>query len=151
MSDDYVDDATFLAVMGTFPSGVTVVTTRDGEGAPAGFTCSAICSVSRKPPLLLACVNDRSPALRTIRESGLFAVNFLRDNREGISTTFASPGLRFESVIWHPTRRLGLPWLPQDTIAYADCRAWRIIEAGDHAVLIGAVVDGLVRDEVSAR
>jgi flavin reductase (NADH) len=144
-----VDEATFRSIMSAFPSGVTVVTTVDADGAPAGLTCSAVCSVSQAPPLLLVCVNGRSAVLRTIRHNGVFAVNFLRDNRERVSALFASPGTRFSSVTWQPTRRLGLPWLPLDTIAYADCRVWRAVEAGDHTVLIGSIVDGQAREEVS--
>ena len=52
-----VDDVRkFRNALVTFATGVTVVTTRDGEGAPQGFTANSITSVSLNPPLILVCV-----------------------------------------------------------------------------------------------
>ena len=43
----------FRAVLGRFPSGVTVVTTKAVDGSDQGMTVSAFCSVSLEPPLVL--------------------------------------------------------------------------------------------------
>ena len=51
---------TFIAAMGQAATGVTVVTT-DGRAGRLGVTVSAMTSVSADPPLLLICVNRRSP------------------------------------------------------------------------------------------
>lgn len=51
----------FRKIMGTHPTGVTVVTARDPGGEPVGLTVSAFTSVSLDPPLVLACI-DRSAA-----------------------------------------------------------------------------------------
>ncbi|NGO67602.1 flavin reductase family protein [Streptomyces sp. SB3404] len=132
--------------MGALPSGVTVVTTLDPQAAPHGFTCSAACSVSQDPPLLLVCVHSRSRVLREMLATGAFAVNILRDRREWVSAHFASrAGDRFASVAWQPSGRLGLPWLPDHTVACAECRLDSAITAGDHTVVIGTIVGGEAR------
>lgn len=142
-AEDAVDPDVFRSIMSAFPSGVTVVTTLDHTGRPLGLTCSAACSVSLSPPLLLACIHRESHVLQAITADGRFIVNFLRDSREWISSLFASKQAdRFRSVSWQPSRQSGLPWLPVDTIAFADCRVAGVIEAGDHTIVIGAVVDG---------
>ena len=138
-----VDPATFRAIMGAFPTGVAVITSYDAAGHPRGLTCSALCSVSMDPPLLLLCVNGTSGALRAIRESDGFVVNFLREGRDWLSQLFASPSPdKFSRVAWRRSASTGLPWLAEDTIAHADCRLVSDVEAGDHAILIGLLVSG---------
>jgi len=138
-----VDPATFRAIMGAFPTGVAVVTCYDDAGLPRGLTCSALCSVSMDPPLLLLCVNGGSGALRAIRDSNGFVVNFLREGRDWLSQLFASPSPdKFSQVTWRRSAATGLPWLAEDTIAHADCRLVSDVEAGDHAILIGLLVSG---------
>jgi flavin reductase (DIM6/NTAB) family NADH-FMN oxidoreductase RutF len=142
-----VDAATFRGVMSSFPSGVGVVTTLDEGGQPRGFTCSAICSVSLDPPLLLVCVDLRSGSLRAIRHSNGFVVNFLGKDAASVSQAFASPrDDKFGVVEWEPNGCSGLPVLNADALAYADCRLEREILAGDHAIVIGCIRDGGVPD-----
>jgi flavin reductase (NADH) len=143
-----LDAATFRSVMSAFPSGVTVVTTLGAGGVPLGVTCSATCSVSLDPPLLLVCLNRNSRVLSALVDRGEFIVNFLRDSRESTSSLFASSTTnRFETAVWQPSRRGGLPLLSADTIAYAECAVTGVVDAGDHAIVIGAAVDGTVHDD----
>ncbi|RBQ20091.1 flavin reductase [Spongiactinospora rosea] len=143
VADGCVDDDAFLAIMSAFPSGVTAVSTLDEHDQPVGLTCSAACSVSKSPPLLLVCIHNASRVLRSILDRELFLVNFLRDHREHISSLFASGADdRFTEIVWRPSRGAGLPWMPLDTIAYAECRVVHALRAGDHTIVIGAIVDG---------
>jgi flavin reductase (NADH) len=138
-----VDPVTFRRIMSAVPTGVAVVTSFDTAGTPRGLTCSALCSVSVDPPLLLLCVNSGCGSLRAIRASNGFVVNFLRAGRDSISQLFASPSPdKFARVRWRRSASTGLPWLTEDTIAHADCRLVSDIEAGDHCILIGVLVSG---------
>jgi flavin reductase (NADH) len=138
-----VDPVTFRSIMSAFPTGVAVVTSFDTSGTPRGLTCSALCSVSIDPPLLLLCVNSTSGALQAIRASNGFVVNFLREGRDSISQLFASASSdKFSRIRWRRSAITGLPWLEEDTIAHADCRLVSDIEAGDHSILIGVLVSG---------
>jgi flavin reductase (NADH) len=138
-----VDPVTFRSIMSAFPTGVAVVTSFDTSGIPRGLTCSALCSVSIDPPLLLLCVNSSSGALQAIRASNGFVVNFLREGRDSVSRLFASPSPdKFSRIRWQRSAITGLPWLVEDTIAHADCRLVSDIEAGDHSILIGILVSG---------
>ncbi|MFD7707404.1 flavin reductase family protein [Streptomyces sp. NPDC059785] len=139
---DQVDLQTFRSVMGSLPTGVSVVTSVTGDGEPRGLTCSAVCSVSASPPLLLVCVKQPSATLAAIHQSSVFAVNFLSAEMAETARTFASPvPERFAGVPWTPGKRTDAPLL-HSTVAYAECILTSSHLAGDHQVLIGRLVNG---------
>jgi len=129
-------------VMGSFVSGVAVVTTRTPDGEPHGLTCSAVCSVSADPPLLLACIRTPSRTMDVLRETGVFAVNFLDSQAREVSQRFSEQEQdRFDGIPWHPGPARGVPVLDR-VLAHAECSTWQLIETGDHVVVIGLLVGG---------
>jgi flavin reductase (DIM6/NTAB) family NADH-FMN oxidoreductase RutF len=134
-----VDRATFFASMAAFPTGVTVVTTVNGEGRPLGLTCNAFTSVSAEPPLVLVSVDRGSNTLPALLETRRFVVNFLAAGRGDLATACAGKGVdKFAQIAWTPSAH-GLPVLEDDSIAYVVCDLAGEIEAGDHVLLLGAV------------
>ncbi|MFF0861361.1 flavin reductase family protein [Nonomuraea sp. NPDC003560] len=140
-----VDADTFRTVMGSFASGVCVVTTTGGDGSPRGFTCSAVCSVSADPPLLLSCVSNKSGTLTAVLARGRFAVNMLDHRARRVSQVFASPVPdKFDRVRWDRGPVSGMPVLA-DVVAYAECELERAVTTGDHTLLVGRLVGGNLR------
>src|SRR5882762_11022829 len=72
-----LDKSEFCRTCAKFPTGVTVVTVLDREGAPHGMTASSFTSVSLDPPLILVCVDHRSNVLEHLRRSEHLAINVL--------------------------------------------------------------------------
>jgi flavin reductase (DIM6/NTAB) family NADH-FMN oxidoreductase RutF len=137
-----LDRATFFGLMSGFPSGVTIVSTVDEHGQPRGLTCTATCSLSAQPPLLLVSLDNRSGTLAALRNSRRFVVNYLLAGRGELSNRFATPGVdRWKEAAWRPNRH-GLPVLYADSLAYTECRLVQTIEAGDHTIVIGRVEGG---------
>jgi flavin reductase (DIM6/NTAB) family NADH-FMN oxidoreductase RutF len=137
-----VDKATFFALMSAFPTGVTVVATLDELGQPRGLTCTAVCSLSAEPPLLLVCIDKRSNTLAALRHTRGFVVNYLLAGRGELSNHFATRGPdKFLHIPWRPTRA-GLPWLYADSLAYAECGVVGEVDGGDHVIFIGRVDGG---------
>ncbi|GAA1629745.1 flavin reductase family protein [Catellatospora bangladeshensis] len=135
-----VDMDTFRAVMGSLPSGVCVVTSVDDEGRPQGLTCSAVCSVSGDPPMLLACVKAPSRTLDAILARKRFAVNFLDADAQAVSALFASPVEdKFGSVAWDDAS--GMPQL-RAAVATAQLIVHDTVQAGDHVIVLGRMVEG---------
>lgn len=133
-----VDAETFRRALGSFASTVTVVTTATADGRRFGLTATAFTSVSLAPPLVLVCIDRRSESLPAVRETGVFAVNFLAADEEALSRRFASPGPdKFEGLI---TERAvtGSPLLPGG-VGWVDCRVVQVVDAGDHVVFLGEV------------
>jgi flavin reductase (DIM6/NTAB) family NADH-FMN oxidoreductase RutF len=133
----------FREMFAALPTAVAVVTAIGADRVPRGLTCNAICSVSMSPALLLVCVDKRSRTLPAIVSARTFVVNFLADGREWLSDRFAGkePG-KFDGIHWSPSRAAGgAPILVDDVVAAAECLLERAIEAGDHWIFLGEVVD----------
>ena len=143
-----IDPSQFRRVMGHFAAGVTVVTTLRADGAPAGLTVSAVCSVSLNPTLVLACVDRGSESHPAIRQSGVFAVNVLREGEgETLARRFGtSDGDKFRGVGFH-AEHTGAPVL-DDALAWLDCRVRDAHEAGDHTIFVGEVEAADTREGV---
>ncbi|MGI9435396.1 MAG: flavin reductase family protein [Geminicoccaceae bacterium] len=125
---------------GSFITGVTVVTTVDGSGQPLGFTANSFSSVSLDPPLLLVCPGRFLTSFSVFEACSAFAVSVLAEGQEDISNTFASfKGDRFREVAWSPDVH-GVPVI-DGAAAHFSCKTSKVIPAGDHVVLIGAVQD----------
>jgi flavin reductase (DIM6/NTAB) family NADH-FMN oxidoreductase RutF len=123
---------------GTFMTGVTVVTTTDATGQPIGFTANSFSSVSLDPPLLLVSIAKSSQNYATFAAGKGFAINILSEGQKDVSNTFARPVEdRFSTVQWQIGPH-GAPIL-NGVAAWFDCSLHQIIDAGDHAILIGQV------------
>jgi len=132
----------FRRVLGHFCSGVTVITTMDAEGRPAGLTASAFTSVSLNPPLILVCVSHDAHSYAALAGATHFAVNILAAHHEAVSTRFATkparhPSEKFEGVDFCKSA-LGLPVL-SDSLAALECAVVHAYPAGDHTIFVGRV------------
>ena len=131
-------------VLGSFATGVTIVTALDAMRHPRGMTANSFTSVSLQPPLVLVCVATESFMWRTFAAAGYFAVNVLSGHQIALSKRFAERHSdRFDGVDWSPGVT-GAPVL-EGVLAHLECRRYRDIEAGDHMILLGEVV-GFDRD-----
>ncbi|MET8011856.1 flavin reductase family protein [Streptomyces sp. NPDC005271] len=142
-----VDGARFRTLMGSLMSGVSILTTARADNTPIGMTCSAVCSVSAEPPLLLACVQTPSSTLEAITDRGSFAVNFLDAEANGTSDLFAGrvPD-KFAEIEWCLSELTGTPLLGS-SVAHAECAVHRLVEAGDHVIVLGRIVAGEARPD----
>lgn len=123
---------------GAFMTGVTVVTTKDEDGNPLGFTANSFSSVSLDPPMLLVCLANSSSNYDVMVNAPSFAVNILSEDQKDLSNTFASKVEdRFAGTSWKEGP-LGSP-IFNDLSAWFDCEMHQVVDAGDHAILIGEV------------
>src|SRR5574341_975136 len=131
-----VDAHAFRRAMSLFATGVTVLATDAGEGAPIGMTANAITSVSLNPLLLLVCVEKIANIAPHLLENDGFSLSILNENQADLSDFFAgrwrgaSPP-RFSFTDWQ-----GGPLLA-DCVAAVGCRRYQVVEGGDHWIVIG--------------
>lgn len=124
--------------MGTFATGVTVVTGLD-ENGPVGFACQSFASVSLEPPLVLFCADHRGRAWPRIRESGRFCVNVLAEDQTDVCGRFGSSrGKKYDGLDWDLSR-WGTPSL-RGVLMRAHAEVYEVHTAGDHDVVIGRVL-----------
>ena len=131
----------FLEAMADAATGVTLVTT-DGPAGRFGVTVSAFASVSADPPMLLACINRKSPAAAAITANGGFCVNVLTAAQSFLADVFAGRSERFAPYDFGCAdwRRAEGGWRLVDSVASFVCALDREISAGSHQVLIGRVL-----------
>lgn len=142
-----IESDLFRRVMGSFASGVTIVTTLDAQGEPRGFTASGVSSLSLEPRLLLVCVNRQSATLEAVEHSKSFVVNILADHQRDLAHLFAArQPAKFTGVPWQPGTT-GAPILP-GVLAHAECRLHSVQPGGDHVIILGEVVAAEAGDAV---
>lgn len=132
--------AGFKAALGSFASGVNVITMWDSDRRPLGMTATAFSSVSADPLLVLVCIHRATRTYEHIAQSKRFGVNILGSVAREVSDYCARPGA---------DKHLNESWLSTDSewqcpalsgaLAFLDCEVDQNVRAGTHAVLIGAV------------
>lgn len=136
-----MDEFRFRDLCGRFATGVTVVTTFDADGAPAGMTVNSFASVSLDPPLISIAIDHAASAFAVLQQAERWTVNILEAHQEVLSRRFSAVGAdRFDGVGWRrgPDNEL----LLDGALAWVVCTRWQRLEAGDHTLLIGQVVGG---------
>lgn len=133
-----IDSKDLRKAFGSFMTGVTVVTTRESNGTLRGFTANSFCSVSLDPPLLLVCINKAAASCEAFSGAPGFAVNILSEAQKEISGIFASKRPDKFEVAEFTFSNNGHPLLA-GSVAWFDCTRHRLVEAGDHVILIGRV------------
>ena len=139
-TDSRLDSRELRNAFGSFATGVTIVATREADGTPRGLTANSFSSVSLEPPLLLVCIAKSALSLRVFREAPCFSVNILEHSQTEVSRIFASQiADKFDRVPWE--RGVSDVPLLHGSLARFSCETDRQIDAGDHAILLGKIVD----------
>jgi flavin reductase (DIM6/NTAB) family NADH-FMN oxidoreductase RutF len=140
-ADAFVMD--FKESMARVSSTVIVVTTRTHAG-PYGTTVTAFMSLSVNPPMIVVSLDRGSQLLARIRAVSRFGVNVLSHDQADIARTFARKGSeKFAGVPWALDR--GLPRL-DGTASWLSCSAARLVDGGDHILVIGVVEAAEISD-----
>ena len=133
-----IDPRDFRNALGTFATGVMIVTAMSADGRPYGITCNSFASVSLNPPLVLWSLGMFSQGLPIFQNASHFTVNVLDASQQGLAMQFArSSGDKFAGVKWSPG--LGNAPVLADVAASLQCRATNRYYGGDHVIFLGAV------------
>jgi flavin reductase (DIM6/NTAB) family NADH-FMN oxidoreductase RutF len=133
-----IDPRDFRNALGTFATGVTIITAIAPDGRPYGLTCNSFASVSLNPPLVLWSLGLYSSSLGAFQSASHFAVNILGATQQELANKFAkSSDDKFIGVAWTPG--LGKAPLLADCVANFQCRAANRYYGGDHVIFLGAV------------
>jgi flavin reductase (DIM6/NTAB) family NADH-FMN oxidoreductase RutF len=133
-----VSEHEFRHALSRFPSGVTVVTTRNAAGHAYGITVSAFCSVSLVPPMVLVCIEKITASHGAIAEANAFVVNILHESQRALSDRFAEPAADKFSDVATQQSNAGIPML-LDALANLECRLAHAYDGGDHTIFVGEV------------
>lgn len=130
----------FKKAMGNYPTGVTVVTAFDENNKPIGLTVNSFASVSLDPLLILWSIDNRVSTYESFLKTDKFSINILASDQSDLCTLFSSRVEdRFGQCDWKESD-LNLPIL-SDALAVLQCKTFKKVEAGDHTIMIGEVID----------
>jgi 3-hydroxy-9,10-secoandrosta-1,3,5(10)-triene-9,17-dione monooxygenase reductase component len=129
----------YRRALAQFATGVTVVTTRGGDGTPVGLTVNSFNSVSLDPPLVLWSLALRASSVAAFKDCSHYAINVLAGHQLEIAQRFATRGAdRFGPGDWHDGPH-GVPVLDGCVATFVARSLSRHLE-GDHLILVGKVV-----------
>jgi 3-hydroxy-9,10-secoandrosta-1,3,5(10)-triene-9,17-dione monooxygenase reductase component len=132
------DPDRFRAVMGSFATGVAVITSID-DGEPAGMTVNSLTSVSLDPPQLLVCLKRGTRTADAVSARGWFAAHVVGRDSDRLATRFARPGGDRFGGLRVPVDEFGLPVL-SGVVARLVCRAEATHDGVTHDIVVGRVV-----------
>jgi 3-hydroxy-9,10-secoandrosta-1,3,5(10)-triene-9,17-dione monooxygenase reductase component len=130
----------FRNALGSFATGVTIVTTLSADGTDVGVTANSFNSVSLDPPMILWSLGKNSTSLDAFMEAEHFAVHVLAMAQESLSGRFAKSNTDKFHGLTVERGRDGIPLLP-GCAARFQCRTAYRHEGGDHIIIVGVVDD----------
>ncbi|HVZ42215.1 MAG TPA: flavin reductase [Ramlibacter sp.] len=140
LPNETIDPKMLRSALGTFPTGVAVMTTKGADGRPVGLTCNSFNSVSLDPPLVSWSLRLASSNLQAFTASDAFTVNILAEDQTELSSRFARKDIadKFAGVPWR--EGLGGAAVLEGCVASFQCEKFAAHVAGDHVLFLGKVV-----------
>lgn len=124
--------------LGTYPTGVTVITTSRGHKNYVGLTANSFTSVSLDPAVILWSLRAASPSYLAFSSAPTFCVNILSERQTDLSRRFATP---MEDKFKDVPLVEGLDGVPvlKDVVAHFECKRTGEHIEGDHVIFLGTV------------
>ena len=135
-----IEQQQFRNAMSRLGAAVNIITT-DGPAGRAGFTASAVCSVTDTPPTLLVCLNRSASVWPVFQQNDVLCVNTLASDHETLSGLFGGKTPmedRFRAAQWSALTT-GSPVLAGAVISF-DCKITHSVAVGTHEILFCEVL-----------
>lgn len=133
------DTRAFRQALGSFPTGVAVITALSHTDKPVGITVNSFTSVSLEPPMVLWCIDKKSDRYSIFTKAKGYTISVLGTAHEDVSSRLAKPGSHSLENIPLIETELGPPAL-SDALAFFECASEAVYEGGDHGILVGRVL-----------
>lgn len=130
--------------MSKFATGVTVVLAENNKNVH-GMTANAFMSVSLNPKLILVSISKKAKMQQYLKKTNQFSINILSNKQQDISKTFAgqnNSNIEINNFLY----RQNVPII-SDSVATLVCTTYKTVDAGDHVLYIGEVIDIMVRND----
>lgn len=128
----------FRQALGTFATGVTIVTARAADGTLVGLTANSFNSVSLTPPLVLWSLARRSGSMPALDAGSHYAINILAAGQKHLAERFAGPREQRWSGVEFADGIGGAPVLAGAAATF-ECFNRSRYDEGDHVIFVGEV------------
>jgi flavin reductase (DIM6/NTAB) family NADH-FMN oxidoreductase RutF len=139
-------------ILRKMPHGVYIIGVRNGAEVNA-FTGTWLTQVSFAPPLVALGVKKDSHSFAMIQQGRVFSVNFLTKAQKSVAEHFVKPAAAAGEKLKDVPHRLGATGTPilTEALGFVECEVREIANAGgDHAVVIGEVIEAGVHQDAPA-
>jgi flavin reductase (DIM6/NTAB) family NADH-FMN oxidoreductase RutF len=126
--------------LGSFATGVTIITTLGSNGQKVGMTANSFNSVSLDPALVLWSIGRDTNCFEDFIAADAFAIHILADNQMDISNRFAKTGADRFAGLETSEGRSGVPLLTHYSSCF-QCNIEHQYDGGDHVILVGRVLE----------
>lgn len=126
----------FRDALGTFATGVTIITCKT-EAGPMAIAANSFSSLSLDPALVLWSPAKSSRRFPAFEAAHRYAIHVLKDDQIALCQTFARDGSAFEGVDYSENAH-GVP-LINNCLARFECTQHAIHDGGDHVIIVGEV------------
>lgn len=138
----------FRTALGTFATGVTIVSARTAEGQLVGLTANSFNSVSLSPPLVLWSLARLARSYDAFRQVSHYAIHVLASDQQALAQRFATPGIDRFAGLTVTEGASGAP-LISGCVATFECFNRSRYAEGDHVIFVGEVEDCHHRTDAS--
>lgn len=140
MSDTNFSKLDFRNALGSFATGVTVITALGKNGQKVGMTANSFNSVSLDPALVLWSIGRDSNCFDDFMTAQAYAIHVLADDQQDLSNRFAKTGAdRFEGLDISEGLS-GVPLLSHYSACF-QCTVANQYDGGDHVIIVGKVLE----------
>jgi len=140
VADQRIDSRQLRNALGSFATGVTIVTTRAPDGTPIGLTANSFNSLSLDPPMVLWALAKTSKSLPAFGAASYFGVHILAADQQALANLFATRGADKFAEQDLDAGPGGIPLL-RGCSARFQCRTAHQYEGGDHMIIVGEVIE----------
>lgn len=141
-----MDQREFRNTLGTFATGVTIITIKGDNDQNIGLTANAFSSLSLDPPLVLVCIDKKSDSMSAFQKGRPFVVNILSEEQENDCWIFAKKGTdKFVNAQFKVSSDR-VPIL-NENLSTIVCDVHEVLEGGDHYIVTGHVKDISINEE----
>jgi len=130
----------FRHALGSFATGVTIITTLGENGQKVGMTANSFNSVSLDPPLVLWSLGRDTNCFDDFITAASFAIHVLASDQQDLSERFAEVGKDRFLGIECSEGLSGIPILPHYSACF-QCTMKQQYDGGDHVIITGEVVN----------
>lgn len=130
----------FRNALGNFATGVCIVSFFDAQNRALGMTINSFTSVSLDPSLVSWSIKKESQCYRLFSQLTRYSISVLSNAQVDISNRYAKPGSHIMDSAEYAISEYQQPII-HGAIAHFQCEAWKTIEAGDHDIIFGSVLD----------
>jgi len=143
-----LDALRFRKALGSFPTGVCLVTTIAEDGKREGMTINSFASVSLAPPLILWSIRDDARSAGAFLTSRTFVLSVLAADQAELAMHFARPTLdKFQSCEDAFEPGIGACPRLRHSVATYECTVYSRHQEGDHTILLGRVQEFSASDQ----